>query len=125
VAGEPADEETAGGEAVDGEPADDEPAEDTEPTTFGGHVDAVEGTGTARLLDADFGTLATDDAGAAFEAVESVEDVPAAVLLDGTLSQRVLDVCAQRGVDQVVAAEVGDLVKQPVGVRVRTLDQLQ
>jgi DNA primase len=125
VDGEPADEETAGGEAVDGEPADDEPAEDTEPTTFGGHVDAVEGTGTARLLDADFGTLATDDAGAAFEAVESVEDVPAAVLLDGTLSQRVLDVCAQRGVDQVVAAEVGDLVKQPVGVRVRTLDQLQ
>jgi len=34
-------------------------------------------------------------------------------------------VAAQRGVGQIVAREVGDLVKQPVGVRVRTAEQLR
>jgi hypothetical protein len=46
------------------------------------------------------------------------------VVLDDVLSQRVLDVAAQRGVEHVVARATGEFVKQPVDVRVRTVSQL-
>jgi 5S rRNA maturation endonuclease (ribonuclease M5) len=96
--------------------------EEPRPQTLAGHVEAVVDAGTdrVRLLDAAREILCEDDAAGAFDAIESAEEVPDAVVLDGELSQRVLDVAAQRGVAQIVAAGRGEFVKQPVGVRVRT-----
>jgi hypothetical protein len=101
--------------------------EDGTPNTLGGHVDAVigAGSGRARLLSAEFETLADGDAENAFELLRDAETVPATVVLDGEVSQRVLDVAAQRGVDQVVGASTGEFVKRPASVRVRTADQLR
>jgi hypothetical protein len=68
--------------------------------------------------------LAEADADEAFDLVRDAERVPSVLVLDGELGQRVLDVCAQRGVEQVVARSEGDFVKKPTGVRVRTADRL-
>jgi DNA primase len=125
------DDETAGSEAA-AETVDDTSTDettgataeaDTEPQTLSDHVSAVTDTGTVRLLDDDFEVVAEDDAGDAFDAVADAEAVPATVILDGSLSQRVLDVAAQRGVGLVVATETGEFVKQPTGVRIRTADE--
>ena len=100
---------------------------DAEPTTLRGHVEAVVGgaTGRTRLLDGEFATAADDvAAGEAFDAVEGAEETPHAVVVDGELDQRLLDVAAQRGVEHVVARSTGEFVKQPVTPRVRTADQL-
>ena len=99
---------------------------DEEPETLRGHVRAVVGeeTGQVRLLDAEFGAVATGDADEAFDLLADAEADVVAVVLDGELNQRLLDVAAQRGVDQVVAASTGEFVKQPTSVRVRTADQL-
>jgi len=99
---------------------------DPEPETLRGHVRAVieGGTGTVRLLDPGYVTLEEASVETAFDAIESAETVPAMVILDGELGQRVLDVAAQRGVDQIVAREEGQFVKKPTGVRVRTADEL-
>ncbi|MFB6154673.1 MAG: DNA primase DnaG [Haloferacaceae archaeon] len=105
------------------EPVAEEDAE-TGPTTLREHVADVEGTGVARSLDSDFATLAEVPAEEAFESLRDAETVPYAVVLDGELTQRVLDVAAQRGVQHVVARDTGEFVKQPVDVRVRTADQL-
>jgi DNA primase len=104
--------------------ADSEAADDL--ATLGAHVRAVvgDGSGRVRLLDAEFGTLAEADADDAFDAVESAEVVPTAVVVDGTVTQRLLDVAAQRGVARVVGRERGDYVKQPASVRVHTADEL-
>jgi DNA primase len=98
----------------------------SEPGTLRGHVDAVIGreTGTVRLLDDAFEVIAEGDADEAFDLVAETDPTPTAVVLDGELSQRVLDVSAQRGIGNVVAASTGDFVKQPTSVRVRTADQL-
>ena len=92
------------------------------PQTLAGHVEAVinGGSGRVRLLDEECGVIDEDEADGAFAAIESVEETPRAVVLDGELSQRVLDVAAQRGVGQVVAQSDGEYVKQPTSVRVRT-----
>jgi DNA primase len=97
-----------------------------EPRTFPGHVEAViaENTGRIRLLDGDLTVLAEDEAAAAFEAIGDCDPPPHTVVLDGSVTQRILDIAAQRGVGQVVGTETGEFVKQPTSVRVRTAEEL-
>jgi DNA primase len=112
------------------EDGDTEAAGDTgserEPQTFAGHVEAVIAgeTDQVRLLDDDLATLAEDEAAAAFEAIADCEACPHTVVVDGTVTQRVLDIAAQRGVGHVVGNETGEFVKQPTSVRVLTADEL-
>jgi DNA primase len=98
---------------------------DEAPSTLREHVRAViDGeTDSARLLDADFGVIETVSAGEAFDALADAETAPYALVLDGQLTQRVLDVAAQRGIEQIVSRSSGEMVKTPVDVRVRTVDQ--
>jgi DNA primase len=95
-------------------------------STLGEHVRAaIEGeTETARLLDDDFELSETVPVDKAFDAVSEAETTPYAVVLDGMVTQRLLDVAAQRGVEHIVARSADEMVKTPVDVRVRTVDQL-
>jgi len=96
------------------------------PATLRSHVEEVidTQTGRARLLSDSFGTMAELDPA---ELVDTLDDgaAPFAVVLDGELSQGALDVAAQRGVDHIVARSTGEFVKQPVGTRVLTVDELR
>lgn len=111
--------------STEAEAAGDESAAEPEPASLRDHVDAVvDGeSGTARLLSESFETLEEVAAGDVFDAVADADEVPYAVVIDGTLDQRVLDVAAQRGVAQIVAEDFDEFVKQPADVRVRTADQ--
>ncbi len=119
---------TEASETVDSETADTE-EDDSEttrkPATLRGHTKAVidDETDTARLLDDDFGILAEAPADETFATIEASETVPHAVVFDGTLSQRILDVAAQRGVEQIVSRDEGEFVKKPTTVRIITADQ--
>ena len=116
--------------AVDGASADDadesDDATDAEPSTLRSHVAAVidADTGTARLLDAEFGVITETEPAALIEAIEAAAD-PYALVVDGECSQRLLDVAAQHGLDHIVAASTGEFVKQPIGTRVVTAAELQ
>ena len=126
---EPPDEKASGETHTDSEDAESEDVEpeDAEPVeTLHGHVRAVvgKGAGVVRLLDEEFGVLAEEPAEEAFETLGGVDEDPMAVVLDGELTQRLLDVAAQRGVPQVIARETGDFVKKPASVRVLTGEQL-
>jgi hypothetical protein len=123
------DEGDAGATADDetGEPAPDaDEADDVAPDSLAGHVRAVVGgeTGRARLLDDGFAILDEVPVDDAADAVGEAADPPHAVVVDGRLSQRLLDVFAERGVSQAVARETGPFVKRPVEVRVRTAAQV-
>jgi DNA primase len=106
--------------------ADDADAARDDPSTLRGHVRAVieAETGSARFLDDAFDAVETVPADEAFDALSSAETAPYAVVFDGELTQRLLDVAAQRGVEQIVARSAAEMVKTPVDVRVRTIDQL-
>ena len=123
--------ETTEAEAPDirDDEGDDAPTgleDEVEVATLHGHVRAVieEDAGAVRLLDDEFGVLVEKPAEEAFEAIEEADEAPSTVVLDGELTQRVLDVAAQRGVPQVFARETGDFVKKPASVRVLTAEQL-
>ena len=115
----------ADGTADDDGTAADETADDG-PLSLVEHVRAVvDGeTGAVRLLDEDLAVIAEAPAGDAFDAVDGADPVPYAIVLDGEFTQRLLDLAAQRGVAHAVVASTGEFVKKPIGVRVRTADQL-
>ncbi|ESS10198.1 MAG: hypothetical protein A07HN63_00045 [uncultured archaeon A07HN63] len=109
---------------TDSAPAD-ETADTAGPATLRDHVDAVigDGDGTARLLDASFGVQTETEINALIDVIEAAEE-PHSLVLDGELSQRVLDAAAQHGLDHIVAWSTGEFVKKPVGTRVLTADEL-
>jgi DNA primase len=98
--------------------------DDSSPATLGGHATAATEEHSVRLLDEEFEVVAEGPAAEAFELLESAETTPAVVVLGGTLTQRILDVAAQRSVGQVVARELGEFTKRPTGVRIRTAEQV-
>ncbi|RLM63090.1 DNA primase [Halorubrum sp. Atlit-8R] len=109
--------ESDGSDDGEGDAADDG---SDEPRSMGAHVsEVVDGaTGRARLLGDEFEVLDEVDAGEAFDAVEGAEPAPHAVVVDGTVDQRLLDVAAQRGVGDLVGRDLGEFVKRPAGTRV-------
>ena len=139
-----ADEGTAVPEAepVDDESVEDDPAADESPEADEGTTPGAESgpgatlsdhaeeiitgdSGRVRLLDEELLAIAEADATDAFEVVESAEPVPRIVVLDGTLEQRLLDLAAQRGVDRIVARELGQFVKKPAAVRTHAVDEIE
>jgi len=114
---EPDQAEPDGADGAEGE----QPAAEA-PKTLGDHVDAVVGSGTVRLLGDDLAVVCESPADRAFEALEDADAAPTAVVVDGAVTQRLLDLAAQRGVASLVGTATGDFVKQPVGTRVHTAD---
>jgi DNA primase len=120
---EPGDEtEAADEEAAEPDERAESETEAAEPT-LGDHVREVVGghAGTVRLLDDDLETLREAPAGRAYEAVEG-SDGAHALVLDGELDQRTLDVAAEHDFQHAVARDTGEFVKQPALPHVRPVD---
>ena len=105
---------------------DDAATDDAPPATLRGHVEAVidAGTNTARLLDREMEIVVDVPVGAAFDTLADEETTGFTLVVDGQVDQRLLDVAAQRGVEQIVARSSGEFVKRPASVRVVTADRL-
>jgi DNA primase len=108
---------------IDSEPGEMESTVDHTPRSFEEHVqEVVDGdSGRARLLDGDLGVCTEVEAIDAFDAVAGADEPPVAVVLDGTIDQRLVDVAAQRGVGKLFGRDTGDLVKRPVGTQIATV----
>jgi len=108
---------------IDSEPDETESTVDHTPRSFEEHIqEVVDGdSGRARLLDGDLGVCTEVEAIDAFDAVADADEPPVAVVLDGTIDQRLVDVAAQRGVGKLFGRDTGDLVKRPVGTQIATV----
>ncbi len=107
------------------DPANDSADESAQPMTLREHVNEVvdSGSETARFLRADGEPIETvsDDC---FAALEVSDVVPETIVLNGTVSQRLLDLAAQRGVETLIGTDRETFVKKPIATRVLTADQL-
>ncbi len=81
-------------------------------------------SGRVCLTDDAFREVASGEASDAFDLLKDAEEPPYAVFVDGEVTQRLLDVAAQRGTEHVVGRSLGEFVKRPVSVRIRTAEQL-
>ncbi|WP_255191799.1 DNA primase DnaG [Natronobeatus ordinarius] len=127
-AAQPADESSADDAEPTAPVADAEEDDDSaaEPATIYDHATAIvrENTDRVRFLDADGSVLEETDAGEIESALEELEPAPSTVVLDAILSQQLLDLAADRGVDRIVARSLGQFTKQPTSVQVHAIDEI-
>ena len=102
--------------------APQEPAPKPEPERewFRQHMDELDGTLCARLMDKNHNVLrevAVRDL--ARELKDSNGDVNG-VIFDGVVTQRVLDIAVDKGLEYLIGAKMGNIVKSPSCVRVVT-----
>jgi len=97
-----------------------EPAPEPEREWFRQHMDELDGTLCARLMDKNHNVLrevAVRDL--ARELKDSNGDVNG-VIFDGVVTQRVLDIAADKGLEYLIGAKMGNIVKSPSCVKVVT-----
>jgi DNA primase len=103
--------------------APEEPAvQEIEPQRewFKQHIDELNGTLSARLFDRSHNVLkevAVRDL--ARELKEANGDV-SGVIFDGVVTQRIVDIAAEKGLEYLIGAKLGNIAKSPVCVKVMT-----
>jgi hypothetical protein len=124
--GDPADDADASAVSTTDAPGADEATDDDPVGTLRGVARDVIGgeTGEVCLTDDSFRRVASGDADEAFDLLKDADEAPYALFVDGEVTQRVLDLAAQRGTDHVIGRTLGEFVKRPVSVRIRTAEQL-
>ena len=105
---------------------DNSAGESEEPSSLRDHARTVVGgdTGCVRLVDEEYTTLTEAPVATAVDAVKTADAVPHGVIADGDITQPLLDIASQRGVEQIIAASTDEFVKRPVGLQLRTADEL-
>ncbi|MDR5655780.1 DNA primase DnaG [Halodesulfurarchaeum sp. HSR-GB] len=104
------------------ETTDSEPDSESAAATLAGQIEAVSGSESARVLDAEFRLLESGDLDTARSLVRAAGDGARTVLVDGPVAQPLLDVAAKHGVTAIYGTGEGDIVKQPASVRIRSLE---
>jgi len=81
-----------------------------------------QGTDRVRFLDSDAVTVSEASVTDVEETLEAVGADTSTMILDGILSQQLLDRAADAGLERIIARELGQFPKRPTGVRVYSID---
>ena len=91
---------------------------------FQEHITDLSGTLSARFLDENNNTInevpVRDLATALKEANGNIK----CVVFDGVITQRIVDIAAEKGIENLVGAKMGNIVKSPASIHIETSNQL-
>ncbi len=106
---------------------EDEAPTQTKPSGYSVYEHATEiireGTDSVRFVNASGASIEEVSVAAVSESLADLEE-PATMILDGILSQQLLDQAADAGVTRIVARELGQFPKRPTAVRVYAIDEI-
>jgi DNA primase len=88
------------------------------------YINKLNGTLTALLLnetDAVIKEIAVRDLA---KELKEVKEKVKTVIFDGVITQRILDISADKGIRYIIGVKIGNIVKKPVSVKIFTLDDL-
>lgn len=81
---------------------------------------ALSGSSKARLLDGDNRIKNEIPVRDLVDSLKSSDGTLSAVVFDGIITQRILDIAADRGIDSVVGSKLGNVTKQPTAIEIWT-----
>ncbi|MHA1594976.1 MAG: DNA primase DnaG [Candidatus Baldrarchaeia archaeon] len=87
-------------------------------------IDKVKDLGKALILDENFNILAEVAVGQLLEELGRVERAKA-IVFDGIITQRLVDLAYEKGVEYIIGAVKRDLTKQPAEMSILTFDTLE
>ena len=105
------------------EPRVEEPVmEDDEVSLMKDMVKEFEGTGIGAILDEALNITKEVEVENLYEEIKSIEGNVDAVIFDGVISQRLIDVASQKNIKKLVAFKSVDIVKKPHNVKIITIN---
>ncbi|MGZ4851971.1 MAG: DNA primase DnaG [Halobacteriota archaeon] len=105
------------------------PVEVSEPSplesSFKNYVDALNGTLNAFLLDAEGKVLKEVEVRNLVSALKESDGLVKSVIFDGVITQRILDIAAEKELNYLIGVKIGNVVKRPLSVKVLTVEDIQ
>ncbi|MBN1133566.1 MAG: DNA primase [Methanosarcinaceae archaeon] len=100
------------------------PTTSTQSQRFKPHVDALVGTLGARLLDTDDNIVGETDVRDLVNTLKDYSGDVKSVVFDGVITQRILDIAADKEISNLVGVKVGNVTKSPSAVKILTASGL-
>ena len=105
------------------------PVEPSEPSpierSFRNYVEALNGTMNAVLLDAEGKVLKEVEVRNLASALKESNGLVKSVVFDGVITQRILDIAAEKELDYLIGVKIGNVAKMPLSVKVLTVEDIQ
>jgi len=105
------------------------PVEVSEPSplesSFRNYVEALNGTLNAFLLDAEGKVLKEVAVRNLVSALKESDGLVKSVIFDGVITQRILDIAAEKELNYLIGVKIGNVVKRPQSVKVLTVEDIQ
>lgn len=106
----------------------EEPREEKEiearESPFQEHITQLSGTLSARLIDEQNNIISEVPVRDLANALKDSNGNVKSVVFDGVITQRIVDIAAEKGIETMVGAKMGNLVKSPTSIHVETSSEL-
>ena len=91
---------------------------------FQEHIKELSGTLSARFIDENNNTLNEVPVRDLATALKDANGNIKCVVFDGVITQRIVDIASDKGIENLVGAKMGSLVKSPTSIHIETSNQL-
>lgn len=98
------------------------PVEDDETILMKDMLKEIEGEGTGAILDEALNVTKEVKVEEIYEELKNIDEPAKTVIFDGVISQRLVDVCSLKGIENLVAFKSMNIVKKPDNVKIITMD---
>ena len=99
-----------------------EKEEDDEVLLMKDMLKEFEGTGCGAILDKALNMTKEVEVENIYEELKNIEGSADTVIFDGVISQRLVDVASQKGINKLVAFKTMNIVKKPQNIKIITID---
>lgn len=89
------------------------------------YAEQLNGTLNAFLLDAEGKVLKEVEVRNLVNALKESNGLVKSVVFDGVITQRILDIAAEKELNYLIGVKIGNIVKRPLSVKVLTVDDIQ
>ena len=96
--------------------------EDDEVSLMKDMLKEFEGTGSGAILDEALNMTKEVEVENIYEEIKNIDGTADSVIFDGVISQRLVDVASQKGINKLVAFKSMNIVKKPHNVKLITID---
>lgn len=96
--------------------------EEKSPSPFKMHLQELEGTFKARLLDKETKIVKETTVRELANELKETNENAKSVVFDGVITQRIVDLAKEKDLDYVVGIKMGDVVKMPTSPKILTAD---
>ncbi|KAB2948272.1 MAG: DNA primase [Candidatus Methanoperedens nitroreducens] len=91
---------------------------------FQEHITDLSGTLSARFIDENNNTINEVPVRDLATALKDANGNIKSIVFDGVITQRIVDIAAEKGIENLVGAKMGNIVKSPTSIHIETSNQL-